>query len=136
MAGDQQTSTTNNNGGTDMNTATGDVHDVETCKTELTALADDLTRVDTALDVIDEAIRQAKAAVEHIEAWLASKNADACVPGMAAALDALSADRIKELMDAVAVAKQGVADTLDNLVPLEEAAELVGGADGSVLNGR
>ena len=55
---------------------------------------------------------------------------------MAATLDALSADRIKELMDTVAIAKQGVQDTIDNLTPLEEAAELVGGADGSVLNGR
>ncbi|MFI2663307.1 hypothetical protein [Micromonospora carbonacea] len=127
---------TTDNGGTDMNTATGDVHDVESCKTELTALGDDLTRVDTALDVIDEAIRSAKAASEAIEAWLRDKNADACVPGMSAALDALSTDRIKELMDAVAAARRGVADTIDNLAPLEEAAELIGGTDGSALNGR
>ncbi|MEU7978275.1 hypothetical protein AB0B63_07055 [Micromonospora sp. NPDC049081] len=133
---DNNQQSSNLNEGADMNTATGDVHDVETCKTELTALADDLTRVDTALDVVDEAIRQAKAATESVEAWLRSKNADACVPGMAAALDALSSDHIKELIDAVAVAKQGVADTVDNLAPLEEAAELVGGTDGSALNGR
>jgi len=134
--GAHSTTTKPSNGGTTMNTATGDVHDVETCKTECEALADDLVRVDTSLDVIDEAIRSAQNAVEHINAWLTSKNADACVPGMAAALDALSADRIKELIDTVAIAKQGVQDTIDNLTPLEEAAELVGGADGSVLNGR
>jgi hypothetical protein len=136
-----KTSTTNDpnntsNGGTTVNTATGDVHDVETCKNECEALADDLVRVDTALDVIDEAIRSAQAAVEHINAWLKSKNADACVPGMDAALDALSADRIKELIDTVAIAKQGVQHTIDNLVPLEEANELVGNTDGSALNGR
>ncbi len=128
--------TETSNGGTTMNTATGDVHDVETCKNECEALADDLVRVDTSLDVIDEAIRSAQSTVEHINAWLTSKNADACVPGMAAALDALSADRIKELIDTVAIAKQGVQDTIDNLAPLEEANELVGNTDGSALNGR
>lgn len=119
-----------------MNTATGDVHDVESCKNELTALNDDLARVDAALDVIDEAIRQAKAATERIEAWLREKNAEACVPGMTAALDALCPDRLKELIDAVTAARQGVLDTIDNLAPLEEAAELVGATDGSALNGR
>lgn len=123
-------------GGDSMNTATGDVHDVESCKNELTALNDDLARVDAALDVIDEAIRQAKAATERIEAWLREKNAEACVPGVSVALDALSADRLKELIDAVEVARQGVLDTIDNLAPLEEAAELVGATDGSALNGR
>ncbi|MEU0078498.1 hypothetical protein ABZY58_11430 [Micromonospora tulbaghiae] len=132
-AGDNSTI---DNGGTTVSTATGDVHDVETCKSECEALADDLGRVDTALDVVDEAIRSAAAAVERIEAWLQSKNADACVAGMAAALDALSADNIKELIDKVAAAKQGVQDTIDNLAPLEEAAELVGSTDGSALNGR
>ena len=129
-------STPANQGGTTMNTATGDVHDVETCKSECENLADDLGRVDTALDTIDEAIRSAAAAAERIEAWLQSKNADACVAGMAAVLDALSADNVKEMMDAVAAARQGVQDTIDSLAPLEEAAELVGAADGSVLNGR
>ncbi|MEU7170283.1 hypothetical protein ABZ949_02180 [Micromonospora tulbaghiae] len=129
-------STPANQGGTTMNTATGDVHDVETCKSECEALADDLGRVDTALDTIDEAIRSAAAAAERIEAWLQSKNADACVAGMSAVLDALSADNVKELMDAVAAARQGVQDTIDSLAPMEEAAELVGAADGSILNGR
>jgi hypothetical protein len=123
-------------GDTTVNTATGDVHDVESCKNECTALFDDLTRIDTALDVIDEAIRSGGAATERIEAWLASKNADSAVPGMRAAMDALSADRVKELMDAVTAAKKGVQDTLDSLIPLEEANALVGSADGSILNGR
>lgn len=123
-------------GETTVNTATGDVHDVESCKNECNALLDDLTRIDTALDVIDEAIRSGGQATERIEAWLASKNADSAVPGMRAAMDALSADRVKELMDAVTAAKKGVQDTLDSLIPLEEANALVGGADGSILNGR
>lgn len=129
--GDQPTSE-----GDTVNTATGDVHDVETCKAQCEALLEDLTRIDTALDIIDVAIRSGGAATEGIEAWLASKNADASVPGMRAAMDALNADRVKELMDAVTAAKRGVQDTLDSLIPLEEANALVGTADGSILNGR
>ncbi|MFD6565420.1 hypothetical protein [Micromonospora profundi] len=132
----QQTSTTINNGGVTMSTATGDVVNVETCKSECEALDDDLTRIDSSLDVIDAAIRSAQQAAENIEAWLKSKNIEGGVAGMSAAFDALSADRIKDLIDTVAAAKQGVRDTIDSLTPLEEANELVGAADGSALNGR
>lgn len=123
------------NGGT-MSSATGDVHDVETCKAECVKLADDLSRIDTTLDVLDELVRAARDASEHIEAWLGSKNADASVSGMRTVLDMLSADNVKALIDAVSGARQGVQETIDSLSPLEEAAELVGDADGSILNGR
>ena len=122
--------------GSTMNTATGDVHDVESCKNECESLLSDFGRVDNALDIIDEAIRSAAAAVENIQAWLSSKNVDNGLPGIGAALEALNADRVKELMDQVAMAKQGVSDVVDSLAPLEEAAELVGSADGSAVNGR
>jgi hypothetical protein len=125
---------------TDANTAgtaTGDAHDVESALHECGLLDDDLTRIDTSLDVIDEAITSAAAAAERIEAFLASKNVDdSAVGGMATARDALSPDRIKELMDAVAAAKQGVKDAVAELERLQELESQLAGADGSVLNGR
>jgi len=117
--------------------ATGDVHDVETCDAQLDALHDDLTSIDTALDVIDNSIRDAGAATERIEAWLRSKNVDdTTVGGMSQALEMLSPERIKSLIDAIAAAKAGVQTTKDGLQPLREAAGMLQGADGSVLNGR
>lgn len=125
--------------GDDMatNTATGDVHDVESCDSELDALTDDLTAIDTALDVIDENIRSARSSTELIEAFLAGKNVDGEVlAGMAQALDMLGPEAIKNLIDSIAAAKAGVQATKEAMGPLREASELVGAADGSVLNGR
>lgn len=117
--------------------ATGDVYDVETCKQQCQILNDDLTRVDTSLDVIDEAVRSMADTAEKIGAWLASKNAnDTSITGMSTVMEALNPDRIKELMDAVAAAKQGVQDTIDSIAPYEEADQLLAGADGSITNGR
>lgn len=117
--------------------ATGDVYDVETCKQQCQILDDDLTRVDTSLDVIDEAVRSMADTAEKIGAWLASKNAnDTSITGMSTVMEALNPDRIKELMDAVAAAKQGVQDTIDSIAPYEEADQLLAGADGSITNGR
>jgi hypothetical protein len=117
--------------------ATGDVHDVETCDHELDALTDDLTAIDTALDVIDEKVREARTSAELIQAFLAGKNVDGNVlAGLATALDMLGPDAIKTLIDGIAAAKAGVAETKDAMGPLREANELVGAADGSVLNGR
>lgn len=129
--------TMSTNTSTGSGTATGDVHDVETCDNQLDALLDDLTTIDTALDVIDNSIGDAGAATERIEAWLRSKNVDdTTVGGMSQALEMLSPDRIKSLMDAIAAAKAGVQATKDGLGPLREAAGMLNGADGSVLNGR
>jgi hypothetical protein len=58
------------------------------------------------------------------------------VGGMGAARDHLSPERIKELMDAVAAAKQGVKDAVAELERLQELEQQLAGADGSVLNGR
>jgi hypothetical protein len=118
-------------------TATGDAHDVESALHESTLLGDDLDRIDTALDTIDEAITSAAQAAERIEAFLASKSVDdSAVGGMGAARDHLSPERIKELMDAVAAAKQGVKDAVAELERLQELEQQLAGADGSVLNGR
>lgn len=125
--------------GDDMaeNTATGDVHDVESCDQELGALTDDLTAIDTALDVIDENVRSARTSAELIQAFLAGKNVDGDVlAGLAQSLDMLGPDAIKNLIDSIAAAKAGVEATKEAMGPLREASELVGAADGSVLNGR
>lgn len=125
-----------NQGGT-MSNATGDVHDVESCDRELDALTDDLTAIDTALDVIDEKVGEARSSAELIQAFLAGKKVDGAVlAGLATALEMLGPDAIKTLIDAIAAAKQGVAATKDGMAPLREANQLVGSADGSVLNGR
>jgi hypothetical protein len=117
-------------------TATGDVHDVESALHECELLTDDLGRIDAALDSIDEAITNAAEAAERIEAFLASKNVDnSAVGGMASARDHLSPDRIKELMDAVDAAKQGVKDAVTELQRLQELEQQLAGADGSVLTG-
>lgn len=118
-------------------TATGDAHDVETALQQCGLLDDDLTRIDTSLDVIDEAVTNAAQAAERIEAFLASKNVDdAAVTGMATVRDALSPDRIKVLIDAVASAKAGVKAAEDELRRLQDLESQLNGADGSVLNGR
>lgn len=119
-----------------MTEATGDVYDVETCEAECEKLAEDLTRIDTSLDVIDEAARSLAAAAEKIGAWLTSKNAnDTSITGMATVMEMLNPERIKELMDAVAAAKQGVQDTIDSIAPYREAEQLLAGAHGSITNG-
>lgn len=118
-------------------TATGDVHDVESGLHECGLLTDDLGRIDTALDTIDEAITNAAGAAERIEAFLASKNVDDCaVGGMASARDMLSADRIKALIEAIDGAKAGVRAAEDELRRLQDLEQQLAGADGSVLNGR
>lgn len=125
--------------GDDMtnSTATGDVHDVESCDAELNALTDDLTAIDTALDVIDENVRSARSSAELIQAFLAGKNVDGEVlAGLTTALDMLGPNAIKTLIDSIAAAKAGVEATKDAMGPLREASNLVGSADGSVLNGR
>lgn len=118
--------------------ATGDAHDLESAIHECDLLDDDLTRIDTALDVIDEAIDGASNATEHIEAFLTSKNVDdTTVGGMSSARDLLSADHIKALIDAVSAAKQGVRDTKEALEAMQEGADAaLQGADGSIVNGR
>lgn len=117
--------------------ATGDAHDVESALHECGLLSDDLTRVDTALDVIDEAITNAANAAEKIEAFLASKNVDnAAVGGMSTARDLLSPTHIKALIDAINTAKAGVAAAEDELRRLQDLGSQLNGADGSVLNGR
>lgn len=121
----------------DMTTATGEVHDVETCANECNKLAYDLGTIDVSLDTIDTAVRSAAAAAELIEAWLTGKNFDSnTVAGMALVRDMLGPDKILALIDAVGAAKTGVQNTLDALAPYQEAAGLVGAADGSALNGR
>lgn len=118
-------------------TATGDAHNVETAIAECNALDDDLTAINTALDVIDERIDAAGTAAEGIEAFLASKNVDdTAVGGMSVARDMLSPTHIKALMDAVAAAKQGVRNAIEELIRLQELESQLNGADGSVLNGR
>lgn len=118
-------------------TATGDAHDVETAIAQCAALDDDLTSINTALDVIDENIDTAGKAAELIEAFLASKNVDdAAVGGMSVARDMLSPTHIKALMDAIAAAKQGVRNAMEELLRLQELEQQLKGADGSVLNGR
>lgn len=117
--------------------ATGDAHDVESAVNQCNLLEDDLTAIDTSLDVIDEAISRAGSATELVEGFLRSKNVDdTTVGGMSVARDMLSPTHIKALMDAVAAAKEGVRSTRDGLASLEEANEMLQGADGSVLNGR
>lgn len=118
-------------------TATGDAHDVETALHQCGLLHDDLVRIDTALDVIDEAIINAGTAAELIEAFLASKSVDdSAVGGMATARERLSPEHIKTLIDAVDAAKQGVRAAEDELRRLQELESQLNGADGSVLNGR
>lgn len=120
-----------------MAAATGDVHDVESCDQQLNEVDGDLDTINGALDTIDSAVGDVRSAVERIEAFLRDKNADdTTVGGMAAVLDALGADVIKTLIDAIAAAKAGVAATRDGLAPLREAKELVGATDGSIVNGR
>lgn len=122
---------------TTTSTATGDAHDVESARHECNLLDDDLTRIDTSLDVIDEAITNAGAAAELIEAFLRSKNVDDCaVGGMATAREMLSPERIKALIDAVAAAKAGVKAAQEELDRLQDLEQQLAGADGSVLNGR
>ncbi|WP_250029845.1 hypothetical protein [Paractinoplanes maris] len=122
---------------TATSSATGDAHDVESAINECGLLDDDLTRIDSALDVIDEAITNSGSAAEKIEAFLASKNvADSAVGGMAAARDHLSPERMKVLIDAVAAAKQGVQAAAEELRRLQDLEQQLQGADGSVLNGR
>lgn len=117
--------------------ATGDAHDVESARNQCDLLEDDLTAINTALDVLDEKIDSAGSASELIEAFLRSKNAaDSVVGGMTVVRDMLSPTHVKALMDAVSGAVQGVRATRDGLGTLEEAAELLEGADGSILNGR
>lgn len=130
--GGPMTSTTASTG-----SATGEVHDVETCDAQLDALDDDLQRVSASVEAIDEAISDAGAAAERIKAWLESKNVeDAAVSGMATVMEMLNPERIKELFDAVDNARRGVQATKESLTPLREAAGMLNGADGSVLNGR
>lgn len=133
---DQITEPTSNGGTTMSSTATGDVHDVETCDAQLNVLEGDLNAINSALDVLDTAAGEAATAAELIGAWLASKNIDGALGGMAVVQDMLGADRIKELIDAVAAAKQGVETTREAMAPLRDARDLVGAADGSALNGR
>lgn len=117
--------------------ATGDCHDVESAIVQCNALDDDLTAINTALDLIDEKIHSAGNAAEGIEAFLASKNVDdAAVGGMSVARDMLSPTHIKALMDAIAAAKQGVAHAHAELSRLQDVEQQLNGADGSVLNGR
>lgn len=125
-------------GDTMQNTnSTGDVHDVETCDAELGALILDLDHIDNALDALDQYVRSARTSAEMIQAFLAGKNVDGeILAGLNTALEMLGPEAIKTLIDAVAAAKQGVANTQTALAPLREAGELVGAADGSVLNGR
>jgi hypothetical protein len=129
--------------GDDMNTttdasstATGDAHDVESALQQCDLLDDDLTRIDTSLDVIDEAIASAGSAAELIEAFLASKNVGDAVTGMSVARDMLSPTHIKALIDAIAAAKSGVAQAREELLRLQDVEQQLNGADGSVLNGR
>lgn len=119
-------------------TATGDAHDLESAIHQCDLLEDDLTSIDTSLDVIDEAIDSAGTATELIEAFLTSKNVDTTtVGGMSAARDMLSAEHIKTLIDAIAAAKQGVKDTREALEAMKDGAdEALQGADGSIVNGR
>lgn len=131
--GDDMTDTANPT----TSTATGDAHNVETALHQCGLLHDDLVRIDTALDVIDEAITNAGTAAELIEAFLASKNVDdSAVGGMATARERLSPEHIKTLIDAVDAAKQGVRAAEDELRRLQELESQLNGADGSVLNGR
>jgi prefoldin subunit 5 len=118
--------------------ATGDAHDLESASQQCDLLADDLTAIDTALDLIDEKIGSAGNATELIEAFLKSKNMpDTAVGGMSAARDMLSAGRIKALIDAIAAAKQGVRDSKEAIDGMnDQATEALQGADGSVVNGR
>ncbi len=128
---------------TDTNTtagageATGDAHDVESALAQCDALDNDLTAINTALDLIDERISSAGSAAELIQAFLASKNVDdAAVGGMAQAVDMLSPTHIKALMDAIDAARRGVQDARDELSRLQDVGSQLNGADGSVLNGR
>lgn len=117
--------------------ATGDAHDVESAIAQCDALSNDLTAIDTALDLIDERRDSAGRAAELIHAFLASKNVeDAAVGGMAQAMDMLSPTHIKALIDAIAAAKAGVQSAREVLAGLQEAEQMLNGADGSVLNGR
>jgi hypothetical protein len=131
--GDDMTDTTSSTG-----SATGDAHDLESASQQCDLLADDLTAIDTALDLIDEKIGSAGNATELIEAFLKSKNMpDTAVGGMSAARDMLSAGRIKALIDAIAAAKQGVRDSKEAIDGMnDQATEALQGADGSVVNGR
>jgi hypothetical protein len=132
--------------GDDMNTtatqaggsATGDAHDLESASNECDLLLSDLTAIDTALDLIDERIGSAGTAAEGIAGFLGKKNMpDSTTTGMATALEMLSPDRIKALMDAVAAAKQGVQNSKDAIDTMnEQATEALQGADGSAVNGR
>lgn len=119
-------------------TATGDAHDLESASQQADLLDDDLTRIDTALDVIDEAIASAGGATELLEAFLHSKNVDdTTVGGMSVARDMLSPTHIKALIDAIAAAKQGVRNTKEAIdVMNDQATEALKGADGSIVNGR
>lgn len=119
-------------------TATGDAHDLESAIQQCDLLGDDLTRIDTSLDVIDEAIGSAGAATELIEAFLRSKSVDdTTVGGMSSAREMLSPDRIKALIDAVSAAKAGVQSTKELLEAMNDGATAaLNGADGSIVNGR
>lgn len=134
---DQITEPTSNQGDTmSSTTATGDVHDVESCDAQLDALDDDLDGIANTLDALDTAVGDITKAAELISAWLAAKDIDAAFGGMATVQDMLGADRLKELLDAVAAAKHGVEATRDAMGPLREARDLVGSAAGSAVNGR
>lgn len=119
-------------------TATGDAHDLESAGHQCDLLGDDLTRIDTALDVIDEAITSAGTATELVEAFLTSKNADeTTVGGMSSARDMLSPERIKTLIDAITAAKAGVQASKEAIDTMnEKATDALQGADGSIVNGR
>jgi hypothetical protein len=133
IEGDNMTDTTSPSTGT----ATGDAHDLESAIQQCDLIGDDLTRIDTSLDVVDEAIGSAGNATELVEAFLRSKNVDdATVGGMSSAREMLSPDRIKSLIDAVSAAKAGVQNTRELLQTMNDGAAALNGADGSIVNGR
>jgi len=115
--------------------ATGDVTDVNSCDAECAALLNDLARIDAATDTIDTAVRNAAAAAEHMAAFLTSKNVPQ-VAGLDTVVDVLGPEEIRQLIDTIAAARDGVRITQEGLVPLREAEQKLAGADGSALNGR
>ncbi|AEV86846.1 hypothetical protein ACWT_5828 [Actinoplanes sp. SE50] len=118
--------------------ATGDAHDLESASNECDLLDGDLTAVDTALDLIDERITSAGAAAERLKGFLDSKSMpDSITAGMATALEMLSPEHIKALIDAIAAAKTGVRASKEAIDTMnEQATEALQGADGSAVNGR
>jgi hypothetical protein len=119
-------------------TATGDAHDLESASQQCDLLDDDLTAINTALDVIDERIDSAGNATELIEAFLKSKDMpDTAVGGMSVARDMLSPTHIKALIDAIAAAMQGVRTSKEAIDTMhDQATEALQGAAGSVVNNR